>query len=71
MEELRSAARKFQKESDILNLMLAGVDRDTNDIELQIALGQAKRVRREATVVVRELARAREQLQPGGTSDHD
>lgn len=61
-------ADKLDEEYDLLERMLdtpleEGVDPD----HVKIVLGQAKRVRRESTLLVRALAQFRDNLQPGGT----
>lgn len=61
MDELHRSADKFFKEADLLDRFLEH-DPDARDIELVLA--QAKRVRRDANMVVRALARLRDQLQP-------
>lgn len=64
-----AAADKFERESDILLDILETLDFKLSKQGIEIALGQAKRVRSASTVLVRELARQRDKLQPtGGTS---
>ena len=59
MSELQEALHKFERVAEDLRRMK--VDHgDPNSIS--IALGLAKRVRRESTVLVRELARTRDNL---------
>ena len=60
--DLQRAAQKVTREMQILTEMLGRGSMDDGHIEL--ALAEAKRVRRDVTVLVRELARTRDQLQP-------
>jgi hypothetical protein len=65
MDELHRTTDKFERESDILIRILERVSDDKpRPDEIEIALSQAKRVRRETNLVVRVLARIRDQLQP-------
>lgn len=62
MDELHRSADKFFAEVDHLERML---DADEmSDERIRLALASAKRVRRESNLVVRALARLRDQLQP-------
>lgn len=62
MEELHRVADKVFTEVDHLERALDSDDLDTDRIAL--ALAAAKRVRRDATILVRQLASLRDQLQP-------
>jgi hypothetical protein len=63
--ELHRLTDKFEDESDILIRMLERLEEDPSETALSIALSQAKRVRRESNVLVRALARERDnKLQP-------
>lgn len=59
-----AAADKFERESGILLDILEALDFNDTEQGIEIALGQAKRVRNASTVLVRELARERDRLQP-------
>jgi hypothetical protein len=61
MELHRDQADKFFSEVDMLEQML---EHDLDEDTVELALSQAKRVRREGNLVVRALARLRDQLQP-------
>lgn len=64
-----AAADKFDQESGILLDILETLEFNHSPQGVDIALSQAKRVRNASTVLVRELARERDKLQPtGGTS---
>lgn len=60
------ATQRFARESVILLKML-GEDLQS-EVHTQLTLRQAKTVKRAATVLVQDLARHRDKLQPGGTS---
>jgi len=62
MDELHRSADKFHRESTILIEMLDVEDVSREHAEL--LLFQAKRVRREANILVRAIARERDELQP-------
>jgi hypothetical protein len=62
MDGLHADCDKFFSEVDHLDRILDSDDLDQSRIEL--ALSQAKRVRRESNLVVRSLAKLRDQLQP-------
>lgn len=62
MDELHRSADKFFAEVDHLERMLDADD--MSDERIRLALASAKRVRRESNLVVRALARLRDQLQP-------
>lgn len=64
MTELHRAADKFFCEVDHLDRLLAGDEGDLDEDTLMIALSVAKRGKKHLTLVVRELARLRDQLQP-------
>jgi 3-hydroxy-3-methylglutaryl CoA synthase len=61
MDELQEALHKFEKAADALGQTASRVSESDED-SIRIALGQAKRVRRESNVVVRALARIRDNL---------
>lgn len=68
MDELQEVLHKFERETDHL-LHLTDEHGGFTDEYIDLALSQAKRVRRESTLLVRALARHRDQLQPKeGTS---
>lgn len=63
MNELHRATDKFERASEHLIQIVEGIDPDDPDpVRIDIALSQAKRVRRESTILVRALARLRPQL---------
>lgn len=62
MEQLHRAADKLEQEYDILSEM-ADTDGPPNATEVELLLSQAKRVRNASTVLVRELAQKRDELQ--------
>lgn len=67
MDELHEVLDKFFTEVDHLDNILDHDDPD--EVRVALALSVAKRVRTDSTLVVRALARLRDQLQPsGGTS---
>lgn len=71
-----AAADKFERESDILLDSLEALenipgglrlsDRERHRDGVELALAQAKRVRTASTVLVRELAQQRDELQTSG-----
>ena len=63
MDDLQRATHKVRREMRIMSEMLGRSERLDNG-HLELALAQAKRVRRDVTMLVRELARELEQLQP-------
>ena len=66
MDKLHGIADKLFEEVDHLEDVLDGSD---DPARVPLALAVAKRVRAESTLVVRALARERDNtLQPGGTS---
>lgn len=69
MDELHRTSDKFEKAAGRLAQAATQIDPDEPDLNaVNIALAEAKRVRRESTLLTRALARLRDQLQPGGTS---
>lgn len=64
MHELQREAQKLAQETERLaRFLIFKIDADDPDPNaINIALGQAKRVRRASNVVVRELARTRDNL---------
>ncbi len=56
-------ADKLDREFEILDIMLSAEDRLSVE-QVQLAVRQAKRVRAEATLLVRALAKLRDDLQP-------
>lgn len=65
MDEVHRATDSFERTADHLATAVAQIDpADPDPDAINIALAQAKRVRRESNVVVRALARLRDQLQP-------
>jgi hypothetical protein len=60
VNELHAAADKLFTEVDHLDRILAGQD-DPSEEQVSLALGVAKRVRRDCTILVRLLAAARDQ----------
>jgi hypothetical protein len=65
MDELHQTLDKFERASGRLKQVAARIDPDEPDPHrVDIALAEAKRVRREANLVTRALARLRDQLQP-------
>lgn len=63
--ELHRTADKFDEEATILLDLIDGIEEGSPSIErVELALAEAKRVRRESTVLVRQLAELRDQLQP-------
>lgn len=67
MESLYREADKLFTDVDHLDSLLSTDDLSEERVEL--ALATAKRVRRQSTILVRTIARIRDQLQPkGGTS---
>jgi hypothetical protein len=64
MDDYTAAADKLLQEIHHMEILL-----DTDDISVDLALAQAKRVRRESTVLVRALARHRDSYSPEGTSE--
>lgn len=69
MQELHREADKLFTEVDHLEHTLDVPDEGYTEDRIALALSIAKRVRRESNLLVRALARIRDQqLQPGGTS---
>lgn len=65
MDELHHALDKFERATDHLVQITERIDPDDPDLaRVAIALGTAKRVRRESNLLVRALARLRDQSQP-------
>lgn len=65
MDELHRTTDKFEKAADRLVQTASQIDTaDPNPDAVSIALAEAKRVRRESTLLTRALARIRDQLQP-------
>ncbi len=65
MDELHRLLDKFEIETHKLLQAAERIDPDELDPNaVKIALHQSKRVRRESNLVVRELARIRDELQP-------
>lgn len=64
MDELHGITDKFDKESDLLIRLLERVPEDPTPHQVELALSQAKRVRRESNIVVRALARLRDSYSP-------
>lgn len=64
------ATQRFARESAILVKMLRDGDPDS-EAHARIAVTQAKTVKRAATVLVQELARHRDKLQPTEAQAHD
>lgn len=61
---------KFERAADHLIQVTERIDPDDPEpARVEIALGQAKRVRRESNLLVRALARLRDQSQPTGGTD--
>lgn len=68
MDELHENADKLMTDLDHLERVF-NCDPDQFDYDrTELALHITKRVRRESTLLVRQLAAHRDQLQPGGTS---
>ena len=63
MNELHRATDKFEEANRRLETVLGRIDPNNPD-EVGLALAEAKRVRRESNILVRALARLRDQLQP-------
>lgn len=61
--EVEVQADKLDREYEILDIMLAAEDRLSAE-QVKLAVRQAKRVRQEASMLVRSLARLRDNLQP-------
>jgi hypothetical protein len=61
--EVEVQADKLDREYEILDIMLSAEDRLSAE-QVQLAVRQAKRVRAESTLLVRSLARLRDDLQP-------
>lgn len=61
--EVERQADKLDREIEILEIMLAAEDKLTLD-QVKLGLRQAKRVRDESTLLVRSLAKLRDDLQP-------
>lgn len=61
--EVEVQADKLDREYEILDIMLAAEDRLSAE-QVKLAVRQAKRVRAEASMLVRSLARLRDNLQP-------
>ena len=61
-DDLQHAVHKVRREMEILSQMLGRGPLD--DGRIALALSEAKKVRRDVTMLVRELARARDELQP-------
>lgn len=69
MDELHREADKFFTETDHLDRILERVEYDPTRDNVELALSQAKRVRRSSNILVRALARLRDtSYSPGGTS---
>jgi hypothetical protein len=67
-QEVRAQADKLDEQYDLLERMR---DTDLSLTHVQIMLGQAKRVRREGTLLVQQLARLRDHLQSEETQGND
>jgi hypothetical protein len=63
MDDYTAAADKLRTEMLHMEHLL-----DEDEVRVDLALAQAKRVRRESTMVVRALARHRDSYSPEGTS---
>jgi hypothetical protein len=61
--EVEVQADKLDREYDILDIMLSAEDRLSAE-QVKLAVRQAKRVRAEASILVRALAKLRDDLQP-------
>jgi hypothetical protein len=66
MDELHHHLDKFARTADHLTQIAERIEPDDPNVQHQIslALAEAKRVRRESNLLVRALARLRDQLQP-------
>lgn len=65
MHELHRATDKFERAADHLVRVTKKIEVTNPDPNaVNIALAEAKRVRRESTLIARALARLRDQLQP-------
>jgi hypothetical protein len=65
MDELHRTADKFERAADRLVQVTDQIDPDEPDLNaVNIALAEAKRVRRESTLLVRALGALRDKLQP-------
>lgn len=62
MDELHESLDKLFAEVEHLDRISTLVESGATDVNLQLALAQAKRVRRGSNLVVRALARIRDQL---------
>ena len=63
MDELQETLHKFDREVDHLRVATSQIDRDDPDPNaVNIALGVAKRVRRQSNLAVRVIARIRDDL---------
>ena len=67
--ELHRQADKFARDAKLLKQQIDAIDGESTERSVSLALSTAKRVRRDANVVTRELARTLDELQPKeGTS---
>jgi hypothetical protein len=64
MDDLQRTTHKIAQDANHIHRMVGSLDRDPTEVEVQLALAAAKRVRRDSNLVVRALARIRDQLQP-------
>jgi len=62
-DEVERQADKLEREIEILDIMLSAEEKLTLD-QVKLGLRQAKRVRDESTLLVRSLAKLRDDLQP-------
>lgn len=62
MDELHGHADKFFTEVDHLDAVLDRLDGDASEDTIRLALSVAKRGKKHLTLLVRELARQRDQL---------
>lgn len=68
MTELHRETDKFLDEVNHLERLLESVDERPNRLTAELALAQAKRVRRSSNMLVRAIARIRDSYSRGGTS---
>lgn len=67
MDEVHRIADNLSRELDILEMMEWSHGERPSQEQVKLALVQAKRVKRQSTLLVRALAALRDNLQPGGT----
>jgi prefoldin subunit 5 len=65
LDEVHAQAARFEREVDLLGIQIDRLDGDRPSPEqVALAVSEAKRVRRESNLLVRTLARLRDNLQP-------